>query len=375
MRYKKGSSIAVMYLLLQYFFAGPVFAVSETIAGECLHRCSSLRPPAGFIVTVSSVLELQKALKQSVTGTTILLTDGLYSLNGVSFSLKSPDITIRSVSGNRESVVLDGEYKTPEIFQIMASNITIADLTLQKASKHPIHVMSSKESDTLNTRIYNVHIIDPGEQAIKINPAADGHYTDNGEIACSHLELTTAGRSHIRNNCYTGGIDAHQSRGWVVCDNLIEGFWCPQGLSEHAIHFWRGSRDTVVERNVIRNNARGVGFGMVTSGKARLYSDDPCSTGKNYVDHYGGVVTENTITVDSVGLFESRTGADCGICIWQSCNVTVENNKFYSEDPTRTFSSIEWRFPMSNAVVRNNVVNVKMRARDGAKAVESGNSK
>ncbi|MCD6400417.1 MAG: hypothetical protein J7L73_00680, partial [Anaerolineales bacterium] len=118
---------------------------------------------------------------------------------------------------------------------------------------------------------YNVHIIDPGEQAIKINPVDNEHFPDYGTVACSHIELTDSGRTHIRNNCYTGGIDAHRARGWVVRDNLIEGFWCASGLSEHAVHFWKGSRGTLVERNDLDNNARGIGFGLIESGEGRTY--------------------------------------------------------------------------------------------------------
>ena len=125
-------------------------------------------------------------------------------------------MTLRSASGNREAVVLDGNYITTEIIQIVASNVTIADLTLREANYHPIHVMTDDGSDTLNTLIYNVHIIDPGQQAIKINPNSGGYYPDNGVIACSYIELTDAGRSQVWNingSCYTGGVDAHQARG------------------------------------------------------------------------------------------------------------------------------------------------------------------
>ncbi len=104
-------------------------------------------------------------------------------------------MTLRSASGNREAVVLDGNYITAEIIQIVASNVTVADLSLQRARHHPIHVMSTDDGNTDNTRIYNVRIVDPGQQAIKINPhEARIYFPDNGLVACSHIELTDAGR-------------------------------------------------------------------------------------------------------------------------------------------------------------------------------------
>ena len=158
--------------------------------------CAPLPPPSGTIVNVSTVSQLENAVNSAAAGTTIRIADGTYNLNGVYLRIDVPNVTLRSASGNREAVILDGNYQTTEIIQVVASNVTIADLTLREAYYHPIHVMSGDAAHTLNTLIYNVHIVDPGEQAIKINPATAGYYTDNGVIACSHIELTDAGRPH-----------------------------------------------------------------------------------------------------------------------------------------------------------------------------------
>jgi hypothetical protein len=266
--------------------------------------------------------------------------------------------------------VLDGNYITTEIIQIVASDVIVADLTLQEAYYHPIHVMSSNAGNTVNTRIYNVHIVDPGEQAIKINPAAENTFPDDGLIACSHIELTDAGRPQIRNNCYTGGIDAHQAEGWVIRDNLIEGFWCQNGLSEHGIHLWRGCRDTLVERNVLNNNARGIGFGLATSGDARTYPDDPCpGAGGGYVDHYGGIVRNNFVFANQSGLFASQYGFDCGICLWQACGAQTFNNTVVSTQAP--FSSIEWRFDNTDVEIKNNLVSHNLRDRGGTADLDS----
>jgi hypothetical protein len=112
-------------------------------------------------------------------------------------------------------VVLDGNYITTEIIQIVASNVTVADLTLREAYNHPIHVMSTGSSHTLNARIYNVHITDPGQQAIKINPVAE-YNTDYGLIACSHIELTDAeaDRAFLRVGLGLPRVDAGD--GWLI---------------------------------------------------------------------------------------------------------------------------------------------------------------
>jgi hypothetical protein len=335
--------------------------------------CAPLPPPGGNLVNVSTVSQLASAVNAATSGTTILIANGTYNLDGAYLRVAVPNVTLRSASGNREAVVLDGNYQTTEIIQIVASNVTVADVTLREAYNHPLHIMSGDAAHMLNTLIYNVHIVDPGEQAIKINPAADGYYADNGVIACSHIELTDAGRAHVRNSCYTGGVDAHQSRGWIIRDNLIEGFWCSSGLAEHGIHLWRGCRDTTVERNVLKNNARGIGFGLATDPGGRAYPDHPCPAASGYVDDYGGVIRNNFVYANHSGLFDSEYGFDCGICAWNSCNARILHNTVYSADPAHTFSSIEWRFPNTAASLVNNLVNGSMRERDGAHGSLSNN--
>lgn len=337
-------------------------------------HCQPLPPPTGHIVTVSTVAELVDAVNNARSGDTILLQDGTYNLDGLHLRFDTPNVTLRSASGNREAVIIDGNGSTTEIVQIVASDVTIADVTLQRAYNHPIHVMSTAEAETTGTLIYNVHIIDPGEQAIKINPYTGEdarHFPDGGIIACSHIELTAAGRANIRNDCYTGGVDAHQARDWIIRDNLIEGFWCTSGLAEHAVHFWRASRDTLVERNELRNNARGVGFGMATEGdNLRTYADHPCPQAGGYVDHYGGIVRNNIIFANDEELFASEYGFDCGICLWNACGARVLHNTVVSTRPP--FSSIEWRFERTEVAIVNNLLSHNLRDRGGTASL-SGN--
>jgi hypothetical protein len=333
--------------------------------------CPPLPTPTGDIVHVSTVAGLQDAVNNLTSGDTILLADGTYNLNGAYLWIDVPDVTIRSVSKNREAVIIDGNYQTTEMVTVAASNVTIADLTLQRASTHPIHVVSTDNGDTNNTLIYNVHIIDPGEQAIKINPhEAKTYFPDNGVVACSHIELTDEGRTHVRNDCYTGGVDGHQAQGWVIRDNVIEGFWCEHGLSEHGIHFWTGSRDTVVERNVLINNARGVGFGLGENDGGRVYDDNPCPSA-DYVGHFDGIIRNNFIFANRDVLFASDYGFDCGICLAQACGTQVLHNTVVSTDAP--FSSIEWRFSNTDAEITNNLVSHNLMQRNGAIASLEGN--
>ncbi len=339
--------------------------------------CQPLQAPSNRIVEVHTEQELWNAVNENIPNTTILVADGVYHLGRYGYYLwfDTPGVTLRSKSGNREAVVLDDEYAGSEVITVLASNVTIADISIQRARTHAIHITSSDGGDTLNTLIYNVYILDPGQQAIKINPhAAKTYFPDYGVIACSRLELSDAGRSRIwefNASCYTGGVDAHQSRGWEIHDNQIEGFWCEQGLSEHAIHLWTGSRDPLIERNILVDNARGIGLGMQADGTGRIYADDPCPSADGYVDHYGGIVRNNFIFAGRADLFASQSGFDCGICLAQACGAKVLHNTVVSTQPP--FSSIEWRYPNTQAEITNNLVSHNLRERDGASAGLAGN--
>ena len=270
-------------------------------------------------VTPSQVGSLQSILDSARPGDTIQLADGLYPLQQT-LVFRTPGVTLRSKSGNRLGVVLDGRYAIGDVLLLQRSDITIADLTLTRSNWHLVHVVPDGGSSS-GTMLHNLRGVDGGEQFIKVNPA-NGQYADNGVVRCSSLEMTDVGRTYVRNNCYTGGIDIHQARGWQISANLFSGFWCGSGLSEHAIHAWTGSRDTIVDRNVIINSARGIGLGLGPSTDGRTYGDSPCGGVAN-IGHYGGMITNNFVVANDARLFASGAGFDTGIGLEQSCETTV----------------------------------------------------
>ena len=337
--------------------------------------CPSLPPPAGATIEVTpgEADNLRAIVAGAATGTTILLHDGVYNMDagdGVSrLVFSTPGVSLRSLSGDRDAVVLDGNYQTNELIAIQASNVIVADLTLREAYDHPIHV-SGNPAPITGTVLHNLRVVDPGQQGIKINPIGQG-WADSGTIECSSIELTDAGRPFVRDNCYTGGIDAHAAWGWLVRRNRISGFWCPAGLSEHAIHFWNASRDTVVEENVIVDCARGVGFGLLEVSGDRAYPDDPYP-GVGYLGHIDGVIRNNFIAAADPDLLQSDFGFDAGIALEQSRNTWVMHNSVAST--AAPFSSIEWRFANTLVQLVNNLVTHNLRERDGnPQAVLAGN--
>ncbi len=323
--------------------------------------CDPLPPPTGPIIEVwpAEADTLRAIIAGAATGTTVFLHDGFYDMSGGDslhrLVFSTPGLTLRSVSGDREAVVLDGGYVTGELIAIQASDTTIADLTVRRADSHPIHITGTSAGSSISgVVLHHLGVVDPGEQAIKVNPL-NGGTVDFGTLECSHLELTDAGRPHIRNNCYTGGLDAHAATGWLVRRNRIEGFWCDDGLSEHGIHMWRRCVDTVVEENLVLDCARGIGFGL----------------GDGVDGHTGGIIRNNFVAAADPDLFASPNGFDSGIGLWGADDaVAVHNTVASTQAPSA--SSMEWRFIATEVTLANNLVTDRIWDRGGT-GVLAGN--
>ncbi len=336
-------------------------------------NCDPLPAPSGATLELKPGDDLSNAVNSVAAGTTILLADGTYDVSNDPMYITTDGLTIRGKSGNRGAVILDSKHQdngTGGIISVRSNNVTIAHLTLKEARFHAIHVSGGQAATTTGARIHDVHVLDPGEQGIKIN-ASGKNYTDQGEISCSRIELTRPGAAFVQtkvssgSTCYTGGVDAHDARGWVVRDNHIEGFWCEgPDISEHGIHFWTGCRDTLVTRNVLVNNARHIGFGLVGSG--RTYSDNPCP-GHTQVGHYDGTIINNFMVATDPKLFASPSGFDSGISLWYSCGTVVMHNSIASTQTPKS-SGIEYRFASTSAEIANNISTHPFKERNGATA-------
>jgi len=329
------------------------------------HTCTPLPASGGneVRVTPEEVGDLPEIVLNAPTGTTILLEDGTYML-GAPLRFRTPGVTLRSASDDATRVIIDANYTALEAAFITASDVTLAHITIQRAVDHPVHITpGSAGTDVTGTVLYGLRLIDGGEQFVKVNSnSTRSAWVDTGRIECSYFELTDAGRPNVERNpggCYTGGIDVHSAQGWVVRNNEFHGIYCAgEGLAEHAIHFWKSSRDTLVENNLIVNCARGIGFGLVQSGQSRDFADDPYP-GISHIGHYDGIIRNNVIFAD-IPWF------DTGIELAQARGARVYHNTVYSSDAaTEFFSSIDYRFANTDVDIRNNLTR-RITVRNGA---------
>jgi hypothetical protein len=334
--------------------------------GGAVAGCPALPPPpaSGRIVRVRPVdaARLPELAAGAPAGATILLEPGVYRVQRT-IVLSRPGVTLRSADGRAASVVLDGGYATGDLIAVAAGRVSVAELTLTRSSFHLVHVVPPDGPRSISgTRLRGLRLLDASQQFVKVNPnAARSAFADAGLVECSLFRLTDRGRPHVSTAlpCYTGGVDAHGARAWTVRLNRFEGIRCDEGLAEHAVHFWTGSRDTLVERNTIVDCARGIGLGLgETTEWARTYGDLPAS---GYVGHYGGVVRSNVVVA-------TRPGTDTGIGLEQARGARVYHNTVWAAPGAAGyFSSIDVRFAATDADVRNNLV-TRITLRDGGRA-------
>jgi hypothetical protein len=325
--------------------------------------CAPLPKPSGVTIDVdpSQAANLPAIISGAPSGSTIVLASGTYTISST-LQLSKNGITLRSATDKAEDVVIDGTYTVNEPIAITASNITVAHVTVTRAIDHPIHIYPPGPGmDVKGTLLYGLRLIDGGEQFVKVNPiSGQTGYVDEGRVECSYFELTDAGRPHIEpccGGCYTGGIDVHAGWKWQVRNNVFKGIYCNSGLAEHAIHFWKGSRDTLVENNVIIDCGRGIGLGLGSGGGERMYPDNP------YQDptfaHYDGIIRNNVI-------YGNISGFDTGIEIAEAREPHLYHNTVVrGPNASGFYSGIDYRFPQTSAIIRNNLTS-RITQRDGA---------
>ncbi len=331
--------------------------------------CAPLPESAGpFVdVTPADAEQLSQIVFDAAAGSTIRLAPGTYPLTAI-LQVRADGVTLRSQNNDAASVVLDGSYAVNELIQVTANDVTLAHVTLTRSIDHLVHAFPPGDgSTTTGLRIYGVRLIDGGEQFVKVNPVGDGGFVDDGRVECSHFEMTEAGRPNVEaccGGCYTGGIDVHAGWGWSVSRNYFEGIYCENGgLAEHAVHFWKGARDTVVEDNTIINCARGVGFGLGNGAGDRVYPDAP--HGGQNLAHFDGIIRNNFIWAD-IDFF------DTGIEAAETREPMIAHNTVVTPGGAAFFSSIDYRFSVTSVVIKNNLTTT-ITQRDGATGDVSNN--
>jgi hypothetical protein len=322
-------------------------------------------------VVVSDVASLQAAVANATTGETIALAPGTYTFT-TTLVIKVGGVTLRSMTGNASSVILDGGGVASPVVETNVSNVTIASLTITNASAIGVRVSAPATGDITNDRIYDLtfaDVIGPGIRIVPGTPTMPnlGPFADNGTIACSRFVDTTA-----VDHCTVPvnlAIDANAVRGWTIRNNRFDHVACPSGFRRTVV-VRAGSRDVVIANNRMLDSNGNIQLGNdPTSNPARTYSDLLPSTctglGINPPQAWGGMVCNNAIAGLDVPPINTQP-FDHGIAMWGTCETWVLHNTIVSPGGGTTFDDIEFRFPGTYVHLVNNLLEQAPFLRDSA---------
>jgi hypothetical protein len=307
-----------------------------------------LFPCVCVAATVTTVAELVSAVSTANSGgdKAIVLEDGIYTLDSA-LVIQADDVTIRSLSGNRSSVTIRGtgmRGSVSHVFFVEGDHFTARDMTLRDVYYHAIQMQIDAQAPIF----LNLHILDTYEQMIKVpyDETQPERHSDDGLVQDCLFEYSAG----IGPQWYVGGVDGHHAHNWVVRGNTFKNIRSPaDDVAEHAIHFWSGSQNTLVEGNTIVNCDRGIGFGLGDRG------------------HVGGIIRNNMIYHDATEGF-----ADVGIGLESAPDAQVYNNTILHENNYP--NAIEYRFAATTGVsIINNLTNRAIARRDGASGTVSHN--
>ena len=369
----------IAFTARQLLFAIAVLPLALAAAAQP-HPCAPLPAQHDRIVHLTPEQDLAAILRNAQPATTFLLADGTYRVSR-NCVITTPDITVRSASGARDNVIIDGNNGglplnrssfTPETIVIRASDVTLADLTIRYARDHGIHISGAPDHTIHNVVMHNIRVYDCGQQLIKVNSNGNPDnltFADSGRLECSLIEFVdNSVMQYVASGdyYYTGGLDVHAGDGWVVRSNTFRNINNRGKLMEHAVHMWSKSRRTLIENNRFENVYRAIGLGMkvTETGPLERHYHDGRGTDP-YFDHIGGMVRNNTVWNEAGIRLES------GIELMNVIDVEVYHNTIVSLSPP--YSSIEYRWPNTHVVLKNNLCSHRIMARNGAQALTASN--
>lgn len=336
--------------------------------------CPEWKDAHTTLVEVGPSEDLAAKVRDASSGTTLLLKPGTYKISGT-LRFAKDDVTMRSTSGKREDVILDGNVGsggvsgfTAELIAVSASGVTLADFSVRRARHHAIHGYAPADRPVARLRMRNLHVSDCGEQIVKVNSNGGNplYWSDSGIVECSKIGFDDNSVMEASGSgFYTGGIDIHGGRGWIIRGNLFSNIQREGKSMEHAVHMWSKSRDCLIEGNRFENVYRAVGLGMKTAVTTleRRYPDGKGDS--PYFDFIGGIVRNNTV-FNKAGIH-----LETGIEIMNVTGTEIYHNTVYSQD--KPFNSIEYRWPNTTVIIKNNLVNNAIMRRDNAQAELAGN--
>lgn len=339
--------------------------------------CSALGglPDDAIIVGPEDNDTLHTIVEEAPPGATIALSPGQYDRSGQpSIVITSAGLTLRSTTGDPAEAVLDGGGVAPEpIVRVRADDVTLAEFKIHNSADTLIEVGLPGESEPVVQRphIYRMELADSITAQLDVG-AESGRWTDDGVVACSTFHLTDPFRDTIGSCSSVSGIRISGGVRWIVRDNEINGLWCTTPTYA-VLAADLGSRDTRIERNVLRNNFRGILLGgdNATDGRPEPSGNTCGDPDGDTWGHVRGEVVNNVIWVEDPRIQgavpDYGSDVDAMISFWHVCAAAAIHNTSYVT--VTTFSGIEWRYTDTAVTITNNVLSTTLEPRQGGIAL------
>lgn len=312
-------------------------------------------------IRVGNFAELQRACENALPGDTILLSSGIYTLEGVSrISIRNRPgpVIVRGATGNPIDVIVRGHgqnsSETPVVFDLEDSpRWTFENLSTRDTYYHGFKL----DLGSTDCVLRNVIMRDHGESGVKgTSDPAVGRYPDRLLVERCDIGFSN-GQGGSRE--VVEGIDGVGVADWVVRGCRFVNIHKPDFPKAVAYGvFTKGnSSGTMIEGNRFEGCDIGASFGG--GGTGTPYFRD----GKRDVEHTGGTIRNNVfVRCRDAGIYINK-GRDC----------RIDHNTLFE-----CGLAIQLRYPESSGRVRNNLVLTSptnpeepyVRSRDGARLVD-----
>ncbi|MFW6158222.1 MAG: hypothetical protein ACOC8E_02555, partial [Planctomycetota bacterium] len=216
----------------------------------------------GRIVRCSTAAELRRALRGRARDVTVLLADGTYKLERGLVLNGARNVVIRSASGKRDEVVLQGigmahkrgrrRYSGIQ-WSARSRGLLLAHLTIRDFPYHGIHVSGD------DVHIRNCRFVDMGQQLIKVNAVGERR-PENGLVEYCLIEYT----DRLWGGNYTQGISIVNGKTWTIRHNVFRRIRGAKGAGTGgpALLIWNGTEHAAAVGNVIVDCDCGIAFGI-----------------------------------------------------------------------------------------------------------------
>ncbi|MDA1014483.1 MAG: GDSL-type esterase/lipase family protein [Planctomycetota bacterium] len=279
-------------LILGMALVSPLVLEAAPPQASWFPKAQALPKPSGQVLRVRTVDELLTASKEVQPRGTILVADGHYMLPRY-FDLTADQVTLRSESGDRHKVILDGaNSRHGELVGITgATGVTIADVTVQNVKWNGIKINSNHGAE--RATIHNCVIHNVWQRGIKA-PAMPKAQGDKGPRGCiiryclfyndrpKQFADDETDTDKTFNGNYIGGIDVKNTIDWTITHNVFIGIQGRTREGRGCIYISENGRGCRIERNAFLNCDIAIALGNPSLGYSPLHAID-CVARNNFV--------------------------------------------------------------------------------------------